>query len=56
MNDKLELKGMTWSQRWDAFTRRHPLLHFIMVVVLALLSGPLMVAASHATAVLYKDF
>jgi hypothetical protein len=46
----------TWGQHWDAFTRRHPIFYFVVVLILALLSGPLMIAATRMTAVLYKDF
>jgi hypothetical protein len=46
----------TWSQRREAFFRRHPLLLFVIVVVAAFLVGPLMIAVGRATAVLYKDF
>jgi len=45
-----------WTQRWEAFTRRHPVIHFLVVLGLALLTGPLMLAAGQMTAVLYKDF
>jgi hypothetical protein len=46
----------TWSQRWEAFTRHHPLLYYLLILGMAFLMGPLMIAANHATAVLYKDF
>ena len=46
----------TWAQRWEAFTRKHPLVYFLLVLALAFLTGPLMIAANNMTAVLYKDF
>jgi hypothetical protein len=46
----------TWAQRWIAFTGRHPVLCFLLALGLALLTGPLMIAANSMTAVLYKDF
>ena len=46
----------TWSQRWEALTRKHPLLFFLFVLGMAFLTGPLMIAANNMTAVLYKDF
>jgi|HubBroStandDraft_4_1064222.scaffolds.fasta_scaffold2704850_2 hypothetical protein len=46
----------TWAERWDAFTRRHPLAYYIFLLALGFLTGPLILAASSATAVLYKDF
>jgi hypothetical protein len=47
---------MTWSERREAFFRRHPLLLFAVVLLAAFLVGPLMMAVGRATAVLYKDF
>jgi hypothetical protein len=38
------------------FFRRHPGLLWALVLAAAFLTGPLMIAASHMTAVLYKDF
>ncbi len=52
MSQKLESK----TKRWEAFTRKHPLVYFLLILGLALLTGPLMVAANTMTAVLYKDF
>ncbi len=49
-------KGNSWYGRWDAFTRRHPLAYFLFLLVLGFLTGPLILAAGRATAVLYKDF
>jgi hypothetical protein len=46
----------TLTQCWESFTKAHPLIFFFLVLALALLTGPLMIAANHATAVLYKDF
>ncbi len=46
----------TLAQRWESFTRKHPFLYFLLLLVVGLLTGPLMIAANHATAVLYKDF
>jgi hypothetical protein len=46
----------TWAGRWEAFTRKHPLLYFLLVLGMAILTGPLMLAANSLTAVLYKDF
>jgi hypothetical protein len=49
-------KQPTWAQRWDAYTRRHPWLLWLLVLALAFLTGPLMIGGSSVTAVLYKDF
>lgn len=46
----------TWAERWETFTRRHPVLYFLLVLGMAFLTGPLMMAANNMTAVLYKDF
>jgi hypothetical protein len=45
-----------WAQRWDSFTRKHPLAYFLFLLALGFLTGPLILAAGSATAVLYKDF
>ncbi|MFI5360978.1 MAG: hypothetical protein ACHQ49_03320 [Elusimicrobiota bacterium] len=45
-----------WSARWEAFARKHPIVCFFLILVLAFLTGPLMIAANNMTAVLYKDF
>ena len=52
MNDEQQ----TWAQRWEAFTRNHPLVYFLLIMAMAFLMGPLMIAANQMTAVLYKDF
>jgi hypothetical protein len=49
-------ENKTWGQRWDAFTRKHPLAYFLFLLALGFLTGPLILAASNATAVLYKDY
>ncbi len=46
----------TWTRWWDGFRRKHPLLLWLLVLAMAFLTGPLMIAAGHMTAVLYKDF
>ena len=46
----------TWAKCWDAFTRRHPVVYFLLILGMAFLTGPLMIAANNMTAVLYKDF
>jgi len=51
-----EKPRVTWSQRWDDFCRRHPWVLFAIVLLTGFLAGPLMIAASRVTAVLYKDF
>jgi len=53
MSDK---KPGTWSQWWDGFFRKHPLLLWALLLAVGFLAGPLMIAANHMTAVLYKDF
>jgi hypothetical protein len=45
-----------WSQWRDGLCRRHPLLLWLLVMAIAFLTGPLMIAANTMTAVLYKDF
>jgi hypothetical protein len=42
--------------RWNGFCRKHPALLWVLVVAAAFLTGPLMIAASRMSAVLYKDF
>ena len=51
-----EKTRVAWRQRWDGFCRKHPFLFWAMVLAMAFLTGPLMIAANHMTAVLYKDF
>ena len=51
-----KVRNTDWSQRREAFFRRHPLLLFAIVMLTGFLVGPLMMAAGRATAVLYKDF
>jgi hypothetical protein len=46
----------TLAKRCDDFVRRQPLLFFVLVALLGFLCGPLILAASKVTAVLYKDF
>jgi hypothetical protein len=46
----------SWSERRDRFVRRHPILLLWIVLALAFLTAPLMIAASKMTAVLYQDF
>ena len=46
----------TWSQWWDGLCRKHPWLLWALVLAMAFLTGPLMIAANNMTAVLYKDF
>lgn len=46
----------TWSQRWDDFGRRHPLVLLLVVLAVAFSTTPLLIAASKVTAVLYQDF
>ena len=53
MSDK---KAGTWSQWWEGFCRKHPLLLWALVLAMGFLTGPLMLAAGRMTAVLYKDF
>ena len=45
-----------WSERWNDFCQKHPAFFWAFVLAVAFLAGPLMIAASHASAVLYKDF
>ena len=49
-------RQQTRPRRWDTFTRNHPLVYFFLILGMAFLTGPLMLAASRMTAVLYKDF
>ena len=53
MSDKAPEK---WSQWWDGLCRRHPLWLWMLVLALAFVTAPLMIAAGRMTAVLYKDF
>ena len=46
----------TWPQRWETFMRNHPLVYFLLLLGMAFLTGPLMIAANNMTTVLYKDF
>ncbi len=46
----------TWARHWEVLSRKHPLIHFLVILGIAFLTGPLMIAASNMTAVLYKDF
>lgn len=45
-----------WTRRGEEFARKHPLLCLLLILGLAFLTGPLMIAANNSTAVLYKDF
>jgi hypothetical protein len=51
-----EEPNTNWSQRREAFFRRHPLLLVAIVLLTGFLVGPLMMAVGRMTAVLYKDF
>jgi len=46
----------TRAERWRAFTRKHPIIYYLLIVGMAFVTGPLMIAANHMTAVLYRDF
>jgi hypothetical protein len=48
--------GGAWRRRCDGFCQKHPVLLWALVMALGFLTGPLMIAAGHMTAVLYKDF
>jgi hypothetical protein len=45
-----------WTLWWAGFCRKHPWLVWAMVLAIGFFTGPLMIAAGHMTAVLYKDF
>lgn len=46
----------TWARRWEYFLRSHPLVYLFLILGMAFLTGPLMIAANNTSAVLYKDF
>ena len=46
----------TFADRIDALLRRRPILFFVIVAALAFICGPLFLAASRVTAVLYQVF
>jgi len=46
----------TSAPRWESIARRHPVIYFLLILALAFLTGPFMIAANNVTAVLYKDF
>ena len=40
-----------WTERWQALARNHPLVYFLLILGMAFLTGPLMIAANSMTAV-----
>ena len=52
----MDHEQQTRIRGWEAFTRNHPVIYFLLVLGMAFLTGPFMIAANNMTAVLYKDF
>jgi hypothetical protein len=43
-------------RRWNGFWQEHPILLWAIVLIVAFIAGPIMMAGGRMTAVLYKDF